>query len=330
MMPIPGLNPGHGTRTGSVMMSQGGISMHDTTGPGAITGVAPGATYVPKRCIRSVVVIFAGDIAQAVWHSTTSVCHVVSMSLGGRPAKALRVAIQDAVANHLLVVAAAGNKVPGHMVVWPAAYPECIALAATNEKDAPWSKSSRGRAVDVSAPGDDVWVAEPTNPPVGINVGSGTSYATAHTAGVAALWLAFHDRAKMLRTLQPGVFLQEVFRAHLRDTARVPGGWDASNYGSGIVDARELLDSSPSIAVPLGFGQAKQWSIPSRLQNRLLKLRSWLGKYPIEDELVDVFEHELSNLALDDGEQGRGDAEDRALLQPPSRMSQTLRRWLHG
>lgn len=328
MTGAPLLNPGHGTRTGSVIMSRGGISPHDTTKPGQITGVAPESVYVPKRCIRSVVVVYGGDIARAVWHATTTDCHVVSMSLGGFPSRALRTAIQDAVANHLIVVAAAGNKVPKRMVVWPAAYPECLALAANNAQLEPWDLSSRGRAVDLCAPGVNVWVAEPTKAPAGINTGSGTSYATAHTAGVAALWLAFFDRSAMLKSLKPGMFLQEVFREHVRRTAQVPHGWMSSRYGAGIVDTDALLTSWPAASVPLGFGPPKHPSLlgcplPVALSRRFMMAAS--ARYAA---LLPVFEHELNSIALLDGHPLLGEHADAKSTLGLSGMSQALKRWL--
>lgn len=324
----PLLNPGHGTRTGSVIMSQGGVSSHDTTKPGQITGVAPKAMYVPKRCVRSVIVVYGADIARAVWHSTTTDCHVVSMSLGGFPCRGLHTAIQDAVANHLIVAAAAGNKVPRRMVVWPAAYPECIALAANNSHCEPWDLSSRGRAVDVSAPGVNVWVAEPNQPPAGINTGSGTSYATAHAAGVAALWLAFFDRSAMIKTLKPGVFLQEVFREHVRRTAQTPHGWLSSRYGAGIMDAEELLSTRPATAIPLGFGPPKHPSllgcpIPLALSRRFMMAAS--GR---DAALLPVFQHELNSIALLNGHPLLGEHADASQMFRMNGMSQALKRWL--
>lgn len=316
MTGTPLLDPGHGTRTGSLIMSCGGVSHQDTTKPGQITGVAPKSIYVPKRCIRSVVVLYGGDIARAVRHATTTDCHVVSMSLGGFPSRALRTAIQDAVVNHLIVVAAAGNKVPRSIVVWPAAYPECLALAANNAELEPWDLSSSGRAVDLCAPGVNVWVAEPINAPAGINTGSGTSYATAHMAGVAALWLAFFDRPSMLKSLSPGVFMQEVFREHVRRTAQVPHGWMSSRYGAGIVDTEALLNSRPAASVHLGFGPPKHPSLlgcplPVGLSRHFMMAVS--GRY---SALLPVFENELNSIALLDGH---------PMLRS---MSQALKRWL--
>lgn len=311
MLGAPVWSPGHGTRTGSVMMSRGGVDASPTpasagtTPPGDITGVARRVSYVPVRCIRSVVVIYAGDIARGVYYAKKEQCHVVSMSLGGFRSKGLHQAIKVAVKDDLLVIAAAGNHIG--LVVYPARYPECIAMAASNVHEVPWSGSSRGIEVDLTAPGEDVWVAEPTRPTHGTATGSGTSYATAHMAGVAALWLAFYGRAALLTlAARNQITLQELFRQHVMQTARTPkSGWDKTRYGTGIVDAYKLLStpfgfqfdstSSPNAASTTSLSHIDLPSVlnfiftnhgfPSRI--------AWRQLEPLES-----FEHELSTLDM--------------------------------
>ncbi|MGE4064618.1 MAG: S8 family serine peptidase [Rhodospirillaceae bacterium] len=238
-------SPGHGTATGSVIMSGGGvtpapISGGGTTPPGEVTGVAPQAGLIPIRTAKFVAWIFSSHIAQAIHFARQCNCHVISISMGGTPLRALHAAIYDAVADGIVVVAAAGNEV--RTVVYPARYPECIALAATNYKDIPWRRSSRGKAIDVSAPGEQVWRAikrRPTDSNTGVGPSNGTSYAAANAAGVAALWLSHHGADGLRRAA--GSSLQETFRMALRTSARVPPAWNASKFGAGIIDAHALL-----------------------------------------------------------------------------------------
>ena len=242
-------NPGHGTKTASVIMSHGGISAPGTgpgtTPPGQITGVATHATYVPVRCIMSVVVIFNGDVARALRYATAKRCDVASMSLGGRPMRALRKALADAVKNDVLVVCAAGNNVK--LVVWPARYPEALAVAASNILDGHWSGSSKGKRVDISAPGEDVWKADPDPAGRAVSVGSGTSYATAHLAGAAALWLSYRGKAVLQRIAHAkGMTLQALFRQAVKASSRIPSIWDNCNYGDGILNLEDLLQTNLS------------------------------------------------------------------------------------
>ena len=82
-------------------------------------------------------------------------------------------------------MAAAGNYVG--FVTAPASYPECLAVAATNVDDQPWSGSSRGAQVDISAPGQAVWTAAtnkgPNGPVYTVEQGDGTSFAVATWPG---------------------------------------------------------------------------------------------------------------------------------------------------
>lgn len=228
------LHPGHGTATGSVIVSR--------LERGSITGVAPAARLVPVRTARSVIQVFDSDLAKAVNHSVDAGCDVISMSLGGRAFFGLESAIRKARRENVIVLAAAGNCV--RSVVAPAAYDDCLAIAATNIHDLPWKGSSRGRKVSVSAPGEHVWTARRSrvaDPDSMVTPGQGTSFAVASTAGVAALWLAHNafDRVTY-RGTRP---LQDVFLQALQESARRPSHWSSldGKYGAGVVNAEALL-----------------------------------------------------------------------------------------
>jgi subtilisin family serine protease len=239
----PLLYPGHGTATASVIMSPPGAE-----GAGYehhVSGIAPAAELVPLRVSESVIHLSMRNVRDAVDHAVASGCHVISMSLGGLPSGSLHDAIRRALDAGVIVVAAAGNRV--QLVVWPARYEESIAVAACNSLGEPWSGSSRGSAVDVSAPGEAVYracwahvdehgaqVRKATVEP-----SDGTSYATATVAGIAALWLSYHGREALVDRY-PGALLPRAFRALLERTCRsdvsLPDG-----FGRGLVDAEALL-----------------------------------------------------------------------------------------
>lgn len=237
------LNPGHGTATGSVIASRGGIAATaGTTPPGKITGVAPKATLVPIRTVKSVIQVFDSDVAKAVAYSVEAQCDVISMSLGGRGFFGLERAVELAVDNGIIVIAAGGNCVGS--VVAPAAYDATIAAAATNDQDKPWKGSSRGRRITLSAPGENVWNANgqsATNLPADIKFSNGTSFATANIAGAAALWLAYHTRAEIERAAGGKANVGKLFARVLRNSARMPADWDQDKFGSGILDLEAML-----------------------------------------------------------------------------------------
>jgi hypothetical protein len=239
---------GHGTATGSVIAGRR---------RGTISGVAPKARLVCVRAIRSVVQVLDGDVARAVNVARERGCHIVTMALGGRGFIGLRDAIRAAVADGLIVMAAAGNHV--RFVVAPAAYPECIAVAATTCERRPWSGSSGGAAVNISAPGAGVWVAgvvvDAVPPEFVVDRSNGTSFAVSALAGVAALWLAHHGPARVRERYGPSR-VQDAFLTLLRSHGhRLPPGWSRNGwgdeYGVGIVDAAGLLRAGlPKLPAP--------------------------------------------------------------------------------
>ena len=232
----PGLsNPGHGTATSSAVASrQAGI----------IAGAAPGAKVVPIRCVNSVVLFDASPVAAAVNHARAQGCDVVTMSLGGIFSTPLQAAINDAVRAGMIVLAAAGNCVG--FVTYPASDRAVIAVAAVDVNGKPWKGSSRGSKVDISAPGENVYVAvrKPGDTSTAqVGASQGTSFAVALTAGVAALWLAHHGKPQVrAAAAQRGIQVNDLFRAALKQSARRPAGWNPARFGAGIVDAEALLN----------------------------------------------------------------------------------------
>jgi serine protease len=229
--PLP--NPGHGTRTASVIVGQG-------TPTEGIVGLAGRARLVPIRATESLVQVFDSDVAKAVAHARQVGCHVVTMSLGGKGFFGLRDEIQRAVDAGMIAMAAAGNYV--RIVTAPASYDNCLAVAATGPGDTLWVDSSRGRAVDVSMPGSCVYVAAyDNNKTPFVGMGNGTSFAVAHLAAAAALWLAHHDRQTLINAYG-AKRIQAAFLTTLRwpGVCVVPPGWDP-DYGVGRVDLLGLL-----------------------------------------------------------------------------------------
>ena len=201
----------------------------------------PEAKLVPIRVVRKVIVFRNGDVARGIHHAADRDCHVISMSLGGVGGNTLHDAVRYAVAKDVIVCAAAGNF--AKMVVWPARYPESIAVAGTNSNSRPWKGSCRGEAVDIAAPAAQVWTAaRPTSTdPRPAAQGEGTSFAVAAVAGIAALWLSHHGRNTLLnRYRSANVPLQYVFLHVLQKTAR-DIGLPANQFDAGFANAEGVL-----------------------------------------------------------------------------------------
>lgn len=249
-------SPGHGIATSSVIIARGdGSGALPNPAQQEMWGVAPRATLVPLRAIRFVFFLFDSDVAQAIKYAADRGCHVISMSLGGVPTTALEAAVNYAVAKDVIVCAAAGNCLPA-VSVGPAIYPNCIAVAGSNVEDRPWQFSSRGAKVAVTAPAENVWAARraPGDASTTNRAASqGTSFAVAGVAGVAALWLAFHGRNRLLDRYQGPALLHHVFQHLLRQTARPSSFLPAGEFGTGIVDAHALLSAPlPDAATIMG------------------------------------------------------------------------------
>jgi serine protease len=129
------------------------------------------------------------------------------------------------------------------IVTAPASYDNCLAVAATGPGDTLWPESSRGSAVDVSMPGACVYVAAYIDKTPIVRMANGTSYAVAHLAAAAALWLAHHGR-QLLINKYGARRLQAAFLTILRwpGVCVVPPGWDPG-YGVGRVDLLALLNA---------------------------------------------------------------------------------------
>ena len=255
--PLDARFAGHGTSTSSVIMSG-----DDRALPKFVTGVAPAADLVPIRATRSVIIFNFKRLTRAINYAVEEGCHVISISLGGPfRSRALQAAIEDAVRRDVVVLAAAGNVWP--WVVYPARYPEVVAVAACNAEREVWRKSARGSAVDLTAPGESVWRAE-VDDGYRISRSSGTSYAVAMTAGACALWLAYHGRDRLIETYGIGN-IAKVFRSVLVHSGiDGPGDWGTSGpprwneekHGAGILNVEKLL----SAALPHRSTASARWT----------------------------------------------------------------------
>jgi subtilisin family serine protease len=283
-------SPGHGTSTASVIVSREQLR---------VTGAAPRSTLVPLRTVKSVVQVFDGDVAKAVDRAHRTGCHVISMSLGGVGFfNGLQATIRRAVEDGVIVCAAAGNKVG--FVVAPARFPECIAVAATNIQDRPWTGSSRGSEVDVAAPGESVWVADvrlnESPPRYDVSRHSGTSFAVTLVAATAALWLARHDRDQLIVRYGRNR-IQAAFLHLVRTTGhRRPGGWDGDRYGVGIIDAQALLAAPLPAADAVADALAADALLVSDPLSKLNGLVPELSREELADRLSGILGVEQGEL----------------------------------
>ncbi len=233
--------PGHGTRTSSVLAA---------SLPGTFIGVARGAPVVPYRVTNSVHIGrtngVARNVARAIRDAVDrSSCEVVSISLGrlNFPGRTLGKAVDYAYESGTIICAAAGQ--PVDRVVYPAKYKRTIAVGGTTPKDRIWQRYESYERIDTWAPADEVWRANT----VLVNdqetydhykPGDGTSYATVHVSGAAAMWLAYHGD-DIDRSYPLGWQRIEAFRSLLLSTQQPLKGKNPPSNAAGILNIHALL-----------------------------------------------------------------------------------------
>ncbi|MFC8844188.1 S8 family peptidase, partial [Streptomyces griseoincarnatus] len=119
---------------------------------------------------------------------------VANMSLGGAADPALDAAVRKAIASGVTFAVAAGNESADAGQGSPARVPEALTVASSTEDDAQSDFSNFGESVDLYAPGSDITSAW-NDSDTGTKTISGTSMASPHVAGAAAVHLAGHPDA---------------------------------------------------------------------------------------------------------------------------------------
>jgi subtilisin family serine protease len=174
----------------------------DCNGHGThVSGTIGGSTYgVCKSCLLRAVRVLdcngsgstSGVIAGVNWVTSNHVSPAVAnMSLGGGASASLDTAVTNSVNSGVTYSVAAGNENQDACNVSPARASGTLTVGATDRTDTRASFSNFGTCVDIFAPGVGItssWATSTT----ATNTISGTSMATPHATGVAALYLAAH------------------------------------------------------------------------------------------------------------------------------------------
>ncbi|WP_405812000.1 S8 family peptidase [Streptomyces sp. NBC_01520] len=119
---------------------------------------------------------------------------VANMSLGGGADPALDAAVEKAIASGVTFAVAAGNESSDAGEGSPSRVPDAITVASSTEDDEQSSFSNYGSVVDIYAPGSDI-TSTWNDSDDGTNTISGTSMATPHVVGAAAVYLGGHPDA---------------------------------------------------------------------------------------------------------------------------------------
>lgn len=195
-----------------------------------MAGIAPRIRLLPVRvgaCTTSEALTASG-IVWAVDQGVGVILVPLTLSTGSQ---VLADAIDYAAAHDVLVVAPVGNG-GNNEVLFPAAFSSCLAVSSTNNQDLLSSGSNYGTAVDLSAPGGNIWT---TLSGGGFAFRSFPATGATHVAGVAAL----------VRSLAPQLSADGVRAVLLASADDLGDAGPDDRFGAGRLNAGRALTMTP-------------------------------------------------------------------------------------
>jgi len=216
---------GHGTHCAGILAATGSSN--------GIYGTAPGVSLYAVKVLSDKGEGRVSDVIEGIFWAKNNSMQVASMSLGtAGDSQALHDAVDEASADGVLIVVAAGNNGvasgSGDTMKYPAKYDSVLSVAAVNKYNHRASWSSTGSQLDVSAPGVNI---RSTIPGAAYATYSGTSMAAPHVAGVAALVYSAH----------PNWTNQQVRQQIVSTATSLGNSWF---YGAGLVNATAAVNVS--------------------------------------------------------------------------------------
>jgi thermitase len=231
---------GHGTHVA-------GIAAAASNNGVGVAGISWGARVMPLKVLDDTGSGSESDLAAAMVWAADHGARIINLSLGApSPSSLMEDAVNYAYVHGVTVVAAAGNdNMLG--VLYPAAYDNALAVASTDASNNRSSFSNYGPEIDLAAPGSSIYSTY-WNGGSTYRTLSGTSMATPHVAGVAALLagLPQFDTPDKIRIAMETTALD--LSAGSGSCQSGPG-WDPC-YGFGLVQARDALLFDPSTITP--------------------------------------------------------------------------------
>ncbi|UVC11913.1 S8 family serine peptidase [Rhizobium sp. TH2] len=199
-------------------------------GKGDVTGLLPGWELIAVDAFRKGDIAAGLDLVRAIDILASREIGVINMSLSGPDNALLHKVIADAQAREIVLVAAAGNDGPRAKPVYPAAYPNVIAVTAVDHNKRIYRRAAQGGHIDIAAPGVNVWTAASVS---GQRPRNGTSFAAPFVTAAVAL----------IKANNPGFSNEEVriVLENQTDDLGTPGRDDV--FGWGLLDISGLCRS---------------------------------------------------------------------------------------
>lgn len=225
---------GHGTHVAGIIA---GVNNN-----GGVIGVAPKASLMPVKVLNYQGSGTIYNVAAGIEWAADNGAKIINLSLGSvSGSSTLKAAVDYAYNKGVLVIAAGGNCGDSSyddngcsyqdQPVYPGAYGNVMAVASTDSSDNQSSFSNQGSYIDIAAPGSTIYSTYLSS---SYTFMSGTSMATPHVAGLAAL----------LWSENSGWTNQQVW-TQIASTAQDLGtsGWD-SQFGYGRINAATAMGVS--------------------------------------------------------------------------------------
>ncbi|AIQ37292.1 serine protease [Paenibacillus sp. FSL R5-0345] len=241
---------GHGTHVSGII----GALVNNGEG---VAGISWYNKILPVKALDNSGAGTTYSVAEGIIWAADNGAKVINLSLGNyADSQFLHDAIKYAYDRDIVLVSAAGNdntERPGY----PAAYPEVIAVAATNASGEKASFSNYGDYIDVAAPGESIASTYPDSQYAAL---SGTSMASPHVAALAGL----------VRSLNPNLTNTEVMDLMTKNAVDLGTPGHDKYFGWGQVDIYKTLQAASGNQVPLQL-----W--PQHVQQQMNQLKQRLS-----------------------------------------------------
>ena len=289
--------PGHGTGTQGILAGNvlRGLTQVNQNVNEPLGG-APDAEIVPVRVADSVLHFFTSALAQGFDYAiaprgdVSKRCDVISLSMGGVPAKVWAEAVNRAYEAGVVIVAASGNNFSGGIIasiVYPARFDRVIAACGITADKSPYYRfghftemqgnfgpASKMKTAIAAWTPNMPWAARGC-PQLILENGAGTSSATPQVAASAALWLAKYNPQydqpwKRVEAVRNALF--STGERHYEDYQKY--------FGNGSVKAKAALDVAPA--------QNLTMTPPDSVFLPILKEVIGIGIAPAQEEMFHV------------------------------------------
>ncbi len=210
---------GHGTHVAGIVAAGANGVGH--------AGICPTCKIMPIKVLNSSNQGTWSVVARGIVYAMEHGANVINLSLGAASgSETVRLAIEEAQAAGIVVVAAAGNNASS-APYFPAAYPGVIGVSATDNQDRIWQLSNYGENIDLAAPGYRIFSSYHDLTAGGYAYMTGTSMAAPFVAGLAGLVMSYAP------TALTATDITTLMTANADDLGGA--GWDAY-YGNGRIN----------------------------------------------------------------------------------------------